>query len=120
MLARGLYEAVRDRALRPGEPVRAQLVELQPGARWAGPEAGYHREWLVLRGSACIANDSLQLRDYHVAPAGTVAQALSSETGALLFLRESMLAADAGDVPFTVRDADAGWLDFAPGIRRRL
>lgn len=118
--ARTLYQAARDRALRPGEPVRAQLIELQAGARWAGPDAGHHREWLVLRGSARIGQDHLQLRDYLAAPSATAAHPVASEAGAWLFLRESVLASGGGDVPFIVRDADAGWLDYAPGIRRRV
>jgi quercetin dioxygenase-like cupin family protein len=118
--ARMLYEAPRDRALRPGEPLRARLIELQAGARWAGPDASQHREWLLLRGAARIGGERLQLRDYHVAPAGTAAQVLSSEAGAWLFLRESVLPSAAREAPVTVRDIDAGWLDFAPGIRRRV
>lgn len=117
---RTLYAAPADRAARPGEPVRARLIELQPGSRWAGPDARCHREWLVLRGSARIGATALRQRDYHAAPAGSAGGAVHSEAGAWLFLRESALEAAAGDAPFTVRDADAGWPVFAPGIRRRV
>ncbi|MBS0468409.1 MAG: cupin domain-containing protein [Proteobacteria bacterium] len=117
---RVLYAAAQDRPLRPGEPWRARLLELQPGSRWQGPDASCHREWLVLRGSAGIGREQLHPRDYHAAPAGAAVGALSSERGALLFLRESAIAPRPADAPFTVRDADAGWPEFAPGIRRRV
>jgi quercetin dioxygenase-like cupin family protein len=118
--ARTLYAAPPKRALRPGEPVRARLVELHPGGHWDGPDRGRHREWLVLRGSARLGDQPLQVRDYHAVPAGLPSFPVTSEEGALLFLRESDLAALAGDGPLTVRDAEAGWPEFAPGIRRRV
>jgi quercetin dioxygenase-like cupin family protein len=119
--ARTLYAAPRDRPLRPGEPLRARLVELQPGCRWLGPDAASHREWLVLRGAVRIGGDMLQLRDYHAVPAGSACgELLASEQGAWLFLRESALEAGAADLALTVRDAEAGWPEYAPGIRRRV
>lgn len=120
VIARTLYAAPGDRALRPGEPVRARLIELRPGARWDGPGAQHHHEWLVLRGSARIGETELGLRDYHVAPAGTAPGSAGTQEGALLFLRESTLPAGPGGTAFTVRDADAGWPDYAPGIQRRV
>ena len=119
-VARTLYLAPPDRALRPGEPLRTRLIELQPGSRWQGPGPQGQREWLLLRGDARIGDELLQPRDYHIAPAGTPAQAVTSVDGAWLFLRESDVAAAAGDVPVTVRDASAGWPEYAPGIRRRV
>lgn len=115
-----LYAASPGGPLRPGEPLRARLVALAAGGRWSGPAAEAHREWLVLRGTARIGNVVLGLRDYHVQPAGAAPAEVASEGGALLFLRESALAAEPADQPFTVRDAEAGWPDYAPGIRRRV
>lgn len=117
---RRLYAAPQARPLRPGEPLRARLIELAPGARWDGPGAEHHREWLVLRGSALVGDEALRLRDYHALPAGAAQGAVHTEAGALLFLRESALAVRTGDKPFTVWDDVAGWPDFAPGIRRRV
>jgi len=117
---RTLYAASRDRALRPGEPLRARLVELQPGGQWDGPQPDRHREWLVLRGTARIGETALQPRDYHVVPAGRACGVVSSDQGALLFLRESTVAARDRDMSLTVRDAEAGWPEYAPGIRRRV
>lgn len=118
--ARVLYEAPGDRLLRPGEPLRARLVELLPGSRWDGPDSACHREWLVVRGSVRIGSESLALRDYHAVPARCPSVSVTSEQGAVLFLRESRLAAAEGDAALTVRDADAGWPEYAPGIRRRV
>lgn len=119
--ARVLYQAPQGRPLRLGEPVRARLIDLQPGATWDAADAGGHREWLVLLGSARIGETPVDLRDYHVVPAGAVQGAVTaSAQGARLFLRESSLATAPGDRAFTVRDADAGWPEYAPGIRRRV
>lgn len=118
--ARMLYAAPGTRPLRPGEPLRARLLELLPGSRWVGPDAACHREWLVVRGAARIGDQSLALRDYHAVAAGSPSGSVTSEHGAVLFLRESTLVAAAGDAALTVRDADAGWPAYAPGIRRRV
>lgn len=116
-----LYRAPRDRALRPGEPLRARLIDLQPGATWPAGDAEGHREWLVLRGAARIGAAPLSLRDYHAVPAGHASGAVTaSAQGARLFLRESSLAAAPGDAAVTVHDAEAGWPEYAPGIRRRV
>lgn len=118
--ARTLYAAAGGRPLRPGEPVLARLIEMDPGSRWEGPAADRHREWLIVQGSVQLDGERLGLRDYHVAPAGSQAQPVSSERGATLFLRESTLGAAAGTAATTVLDAQAGWPEFAPGIRRRV
>lgn len=54
---RVLYAAPVDRPLRPGEPLRACLIELQPGSCWASPGTGHHREWLVVRGRTRAGGD---------------------------------------------------------------
>ena len=125
--AQTLYEARVGHMLRPGEPLRTRLIELSAGASLtphmlaaAGAFEGRHCEWLLMSGSAQCDGEWLSLRDYHVTPAGHRAPAWRSPEGALLFLRESDLAAAATDQPFSVRDADAGWPDFAPGIQRRV
>lgn len=115
-----LYAAPAGRKLRAGEPLRARLVELQPGACWIGPGPAQQREWLLLQGSASVGGSTLQPRDYRLTPAGHAAETLSSAHGALVFLRESLLPASDGGEAFTVHDADADWPAFAPGIRRRV
>ena len=120
VLARTLHAAAANTLQRPGEPLRARLVEFSAGSTWAGPAPDVHREWLVLEGAVRLGDETLRTRDYHVAPSGSAAHRIDSEGGALVFLRESAVPARDGDTPFTVRDEDAGWPDFAPGIRRRV
>lgn len=117
ILATTLYEGG---GARPGEPLRVRLVELAPGSAWAGPGSALHREWLVLRGEATLGGERLAERDYHVDPADAPGLPVAAVSGTVLFLRESGVPARPADAPFTVRDADAGWPDFAPGIRRRV
>ncbi len=120
---------------RPGEPLRARLVRLAPGARLDAAALGgetelqpRHREWLVMQGEVqgavqgnpAAASPALGLYDYHVTPAGQPTPAWHTQDGALLFLREAALAAQAGDAPQTLRDAEAGWPDFGPGVQRRV
>ena len=126
--AQTLYTASAGHALRPGEPLRARLIELAAGTRlrpeMLGTQAELrprHREWLVLSGNVRSGDDILVQRDYHVTPAGHGTPDWACGTdGALLFLRESEAAAAPADLPFTLRDADAGWSPFAAGIRRRV
>ncbi len=124
-----LYRA-QPGALRPGEPRRACLIELAAGARLgtdvlgdAAVSGALRREWLVLEG--CVAGVDageplLSVRDYHVAPAGQAGPHWRAQSATLLFLRESEASARDGERPITVRDRDAGWPEFAPGIRRRV
>ncbi len=116
--ARTLYQAAEPR--RPGEPHRARLIDFAAGSRWDGPGTGLQREWLLLQGSVRIGGRPLQARDYRIDPAGVVAGPLESEHGARLFLRESALPVGAAVSACLVRDADAGWPPYAPGIRRRV
>jgi len=117
---RTLYQASGHR-LRPGEPRGVHIVELAAGARWqlAAATAGVQREWLLMQGDASIGDSPLCPHDYHVVPAGEPSQALASDGGARLYLREALLP-DAAGPAYTVPEAGAVWVDFAPGIRRRL
>jgi hypothetical protein len=112
---RWLYRAPADRAPRPGEPRAASVIELPAGAVLTLP-AGGPREFLVLRGSAEVDGEALGLRDFLLLPAGS-APAITSADGAHVFVRE---ADGAGIERTLVRDREAGWPEFAPGIRRRV
>ncbi|WP_162245911.1 MULTISPECIES: cupin domain-containing protein [unclassified Roseateles] len=112
---RWLYRAPPERALRPGEPRAASVVELQAGTTLELP-AGGPREFLVLRGSAAVDGESLGLRDFLLLPAGNPTR-LASLDGAHVFVRESEAQ---GVERLLVLDRQAGWPDFAPGIRRRV
>lgn len=115
VLQRELYRAPAGRALRPGEPRVASVVEMAPGARLALPAGGV-REFLVVQGSVEVDQEFLGLRDFLLLPAGHAVQ-LTSADGAQVFVREA-----DGQQParHLVRDAEAGWPAFAPGIRRRV
>lgn len=110
-----LYRAPTGRALRPGEPRAASLVELHAGAGLVLPAAGA-REFLVVRGSVEVDGEPLGLRDFLRLPAASEAR-LASRDGAHVFVREADGEAGARTL---VRDAEAGWPEFAPGIRRRV
>jgi len=122
-----LYAAHPGAARRPGEPLRARLIDLAAGCTLRpdllGREAeqrGRHREWLVVSGEVQLDGVRLGARDYHVSPAGCDTPVWQALTPTRLFLRESDMPAAIGDGPFTVRDAEAPWPDYAPGIQRRV
>lgn len=124
VVAQTLYQG---QGLRRGEPLRVRLIELAAGAQLAAETLGdaaalqaRHREWLVLAGSLTSGGARFALRDYHVTPAGSPTPAWRAEAQSLLFLRESLQPPQAGGAPLTVRDAEAGWPDYAPGIQRRV
>lgn len=118
---RWLYRAPADRALRAGEPRAACVIELPAGASLALPPGG-PREFLVLQGSAEVGQQLLAPRDFLLLPAGGGVQ-LSSHGGAQVFVREADAAGEGAArvaQATLVRDAEAGWPEFAPGIRRRV
>lgn len=112
---RALYRAPADRPARPGEPRAVSVIELDAGAHLA-LSAGGPREFLVLRGSATVDGELLALRDFLLLPAGA-APHITSEAGAHVFVRE---ADGPGAGRTLVRDREAGWPEFAPGISRRV
>ncbi|WP_395701688.1 cupin domain-containing protein [Aquabacterium sp.] len=116
--ARTLYEAT-SRQLRPGEPRRVRIVELAAGACWR-PELrdAEQSAWLPIAGELQLGELRLAPHDFHLRPAASGPAVATSPTGARFYLREApgSPAADA----VTVRDAEAGWDDFAPGIKRRV
>lgn len=118
--ARTLYEAA-SRQLRPGEPRRVRIVELSAGASWLPDlRAGERSEWLVLEGSMRLDSLELSARDFHRSAAGEASVPLHSDGGVQFYLREAPSGLAETGVAVTVRDAQAGWDDFAPGIKRRV
>lgn len=143
--ARCLYQAPDGRPLRPGEPLRAWLLDLAPGAALPAAALGHptmtvagntQREWLLMSGTLCAESLGLSMGalDYHARPPGLASPdwtAPADGSGARVFYRECLLpgsavidggaAATAGDAgALTVRDAEAGWPAYGPGIRRRV
>ena len=133
VVAQQLYAAAPGQALRPGQPLRVRLIELADGAVLSpdllvpalidaqGQPQPCRCEWLVMSGNVCCGDELLSARDYHLTPPGQALPGWRAQGQALLFLRESAVAAAApAEAAFTLRDADAGWPDFAPGIQRRV
>lgn len=138
-----LYLAAQG-TLRPGEPLHVLLIELVPDGQLVidAPAPGVQREWLQLRGRTELADNrsaavTLEPLDFHVVPAAaaedvpactattsappTAPHTIRSDAqGALLFLRESLQRAEAGETPRTVRDADTLWKPYAPQVERRV
>lgn len=132
VLARTLY-AGHAGAGRPGEPRRVRLLELAPHACWAAATPGLMvtpdsaSEWLLLAGSlrlqptGPVAPIELSARDFHRLADGPLPQVRAGAAGATVYLREAPAGAGpARAAGATVRDSEAPWDDFAPGIRRRV
>lgn len=117
---RTLFRADEDAARRPGEPEHAALLDLAPGASWPAAHAHWRREWLVLQGEVHLGAQALGPRDYHAQPPGTGPALVAGPAGARLCLREARHVAAGLPAPLTVLDAEAGWPEFAPGVRRRV
>jgi len=125
--ARSLVESTGC-ALRPGQPRRASIIELEPGACWRPRDDGREqREWLVLAGqitleAADIGKIGLDMLDFHVAPAGCPTRELRSRRGATVYMRAAPRPVGEPDraAAVTARGAAKPWDDFAPGIRRRM
>lgn len=66
---------------------RSFLMQLQPGARWPTHHHTYDEECIVLEGDVRIGDLSVSAGDYHLAPKGVTHGELTSDKGALLFLR---------------------------------
>ncbi len=114
---RWLYRAPTDRPLRPGEPRSACVIDLPPEGLAQFEPCDGPREFLVLQGEAQIDTDMLSQRDYLLLPGGSGAR-LASPSGARVFMREGQASTVARRT--LVRDVEAGWPEFAPGIRRRV
>lgn len=118
--ARLLYTAAADRPLRRGEPQRVRLIELAPGASLPVLPGlpGASLECLVMAGNAAVAGHELGVRDYLRLPAGAVTALQAGPDGARLFVREA--PGHTGAPMWLVRDREAGWPPYGPGIRRRV
>ncbi len=109
--------------LRPGEPQRALLVEFAPGGTWTLEACGSarRREWLVVRGSVELNGQALPAHCYVVGDDGPGGGAVVRSAGAaLLYLRETPSGGERLEAPWLQHDEPTLWLDYAPGIKRRL
>jgi quercetin dioxygenase-like cupin family protein len=115
--------------LRPGEPLRVRLAQLSPHGAWLlpGGEAGVGRDLLLVRGRADLQIEAATLAlgplDYHVqGPADSRLPACVSAgaDGALVLLRERVIAPADASESLTVRESPDQWQEYAPLIKRRL
>ena len=79
---------------RDGE-ARTFLLKIDPGGTLPGHRHEGDEECIVLEGEAFLGDERVSVGDYHLAPRGTQHGALTSRTGALLFLRSAAAAAPA-------------------------
>lgn len=98
---------VQIKVLRREEDILTYLLKLEPGAAVVPHDHPVDEECLVLEGEARIGELVVRAGDYHLAPRGKPHGMITSETGALLFLR--------GAVP---RASQVRWL--SRGIVRAL
>jgi hypothetical protein len=114
---------------RLGEPLRVCLLEFGAGARLnvgkgiskgALSEGPTDREWLILSGDLTVDGEMLTDRDYKIMPRDFPEYDCESTTGALVFVRESLLQKSLSDAPSSTIDSCDNWPEYAPGIRRRV
>lgn len=74
---------------RDGETV-SRFVRLAPGSRLAGHPHPVDEECMMLSGDAFFGDLLVQAGEFHLAPAGSVHHEISSDEGALLFVRGRM------------------------------
>lgn len=109
---------------------RAFILDLAPGASLPMHRHHENEECVVLRGSANLGELEVSAGDYHLARSGSRHARISSETGALLYLRgiplghSKEIARDLltaflpgnGSELTTIRAHEGEWSDLATGV----
>lgn len=130
---RPLVDKVRVKLLNDSAVGRSVLVELEPGGVLPVHRHNEHEECVVLRGEAQLGELTVRQGDYHIALAGSRHGRVSSQSGALLYLRgvpigDSLgvardlvkaLLPGKGAAPITVRADQGQWQDLLPGVRTK-
>lgn len=106
---------VQIKVLRREEDILTYLLKLEPGAAVVPHDHPVDEECLVLEGEARIGELVVRAGDYHLAPRGKPHGMITSEHGALLFLRGAV--PHASQVRWLSRDAV---LALAPEALRRF
>lgn len=86
---------VRTKLLREDGGTRSFLVRLEPGGHVAGANRAADEECLVLEGEAFLGDALLRPGDYQRVPTGSRPAGVSSDCGALLFVRGAVQSACA-------------------------
>lgn len=109
---------------------RAFLLDIEPGASLPMHRHHEDEECIVLRGSASLGDLKVNNGDYHMARAGSRHGKISSESGALLYLRgipvghtaevardllTAYLPGDGREL-ITIRANEGEWSELAPGV----
>ena len=109
---------------------RAFLLDIEPGASLPMHRHHEDEECIVLRGSASLGDLKVNSGDYHMARAGSRHGKISSESGALLYLRgipvghtaevardllTAYLPGDGREL-ITIRANEGEWSELAPGV----
>ena len=93
----GVWESfspkVKIKVLNRGVDTQSYLLRLEPGAVVLPHVHGQDEECMVLEGEVRIGDLVVKAGAYHLAPRGVSHEPISSENGALLFLRGSIPAA---------------------------
>ena len=106
----GVWESfspkVKIKVLHRDVDTQSYLLKLEPGAVVLPHVHGQDEECMVLEGEVRIGNLVVKAGAYHLAPRGVSHEPISSENGALLFLRGAIPVApgrSAGDAPRCMR-----------------
>jgi quercetin dioxygenase-like cupin family protein len=130
-----LYRHADTEPLRPGEPLVSDIVTLEPGTRWTVAPGGNAviggavpcaEEWLVLEGSLVLDGTVLLAQDFHRLEGGMASRLVAGANGMRALRRQALIVPDGteGKTPRQRRQtqtaAEAPWVDFGPGILRRV
>ena len=69
---------------------RSFLLRMQPGASMPEHDHAGDEECVMLEGEASLGGIALRAGDYHVAPKGALHGVLSTQTGAMLYVRAAL------------------------------
>ena len=131
---RQIKAGVRAKTLREGPAGASVLIELAPGAALPVHRHRHLEEGIVLQGGLQLGDLELGPGDYHVSPAGSRHDRISSRQGGVAYLRGTSLGHTAavlteligglmpGDGPalHTVRASEGNWEAIAEGAEQKL
>lgn len=130
-----LKAGIRYKQLWAGLQGSSVLIEFAPGASLYAHRHNWLEEGIVLSGGLQMGELELGRFDYHVSPPGSRHEAIGSRQGGVAYLRGTSLGENAGVLKELLggvlhlgkgrsqtmaADSDAGWREFAPGVRRKL